>query len=144
MKLYHGSRIQGLKIINPSKNNYDTEVKNNKVYASIDKRFAACFGAKWDYNCADLGSWDNYKTLIFGITNFVNLNQPCSLYDVECDNFIPLNQKEFISKEPVKVIKEIKYNSFKDMLLNNDVKIVTHEEYRSNIFNTNPEFHYLF
>jgi hypothetical protein len=141
MRLYHGSNIQGLKVINPSKNNYDPEVK---VYMSVDKRFAACFGTKWNYNYADLGSWDNYKTLIFGITNLVNLDQPCSLYEVECNNFIQLYPMEFISKEPVKVIEEIRYNSFKDMLLNNDVKIVTHKEYQSNIFNTNPEFHYLF
>ena len=144
MRLYHGSPVQGLKEIIPAKNIYDNNTNLKKrVYASQDIRFASCFGAKWKDSNAALGSWDNWKTVIFGISDNLKLDEPCSLYEVYNNGFRQIKTREYISNKRVIVKREIQYYSFKDMLLDNGVKLVTLDEYKANINNPNPIFHYI-
>ena len=145
VKLYHGSRIQGLKEIIPHNNSISKIGNVCAVYATSDKRFAACYGALWNDSIARQGSWDNWNTVIMGISNAVDINSPCSLYELENDgSFFKISSKEVVSLNTIKVIKEYKYSSYKEMLKKNNVKITSYDNYIKNVNNPNPKFDYLY
>ena len=103
IRLYHGSPIQGLKTLIPKAESInDTIGKVPKIFASDDIRFAACYGATWHDDIARQGTWDNWKTVVMGISDMVDMNSPCSLYELENDgSFIKLNNKEYMSDNPI-------------------------------------------
>ena len=65
------------------------------------------------------------------------------MYEVYNNGFRQIKTREYISNKRVIVKREIQYDSFKDMLLDNGVKLVTLDEYKANINNPNPIFHYI-
>ena len=126
IRLYHGSNIQGLKTLVPKAESINDTIGNvPKVFATDDKRFAACFGATWHDDIARQGTWDNWETVVMGISDMVDMNSPCSLYELENDgSFIKLNNKEYISDKPIKIKKEIRYKTFREMLEDNGVYVI--------------------
>ena len=117
-KLYRSGSIQDIKIFSP-KNPIKTHNKSfdNKqlVYATDDIEYAAGFCFSWsnsqgfEFGRIDQGSWTlevpkKYKN---------KLNHKCSMYELENNTFKKINIRtpEYYSIEPVKVVKEIKFNS---------------------------------
>ena len=143
-KLYHGSRIQNLKEITPHNNSISRIGNASAVYATKDKRFAACYGALWNDDIAKQGSWDDWNTVVMGISDKVDMDSPCSLYELENDgSFFEISSKEVASLNTIKVIKEHKYSSYREMLKKNGVKTISYDNYKNNIDNPNPVFDYL-
>ena len=144
VKLYHGSRVQGLKELVP-KNDSISRIGNiSGVYATKDKRFAACYGTAWRDDIAKQGSWDNWDTVVMGISDKVEMDNPCSLYELENDgSFIEISNKEVVSTNTIKVRKEHKYSSYREMLKQNGVRTISYDNYKSNVGNPNPVFEYL-
>ena len=144
VKLYHGSRIQGLKEIIPHNDSISRIGNVYAVYATNDKRFAACYGTLWDDSIAKQGSWDDWNTVVMGISDKVDMDSPCSLYELENDgSFFEISSKEVVSLNAIKVIKEHKYSSYREMLKKNGVKTISYDNYKNNINNPNPVFDYL-
>lgn len=143
-KLYHGSRIQNLKELTPKNDSVSRVGNATAVYASKDKRFAACYGTAWRDDIAKQGTWDKWNTVVMGISDKVVMDQPCSLYELENDgSFIEISDKEVVSLNAIKVKKEHKYSSYAEMLKQNGVKVISYDEYIKNVKSPNPEFHYL-
>lgn len=139
IKLYHGSPIQGLKYIDPNKNTKFSQFagKGKMVYASDDIRFAACFGAYWNDDIAKQGSWDHWNTITMGISDKVDLSKPCSIYELENDgSFTRIATKELVSKNKIKVKREIQYDSYLDMLKSNNIEIISLDEYYKRLKNS--------
>ena len=125
-KLYHGSRIQNLKEITPHNDSISRIGNVSAVYATKDKRFAACYGTLWNDDIAKQGSWDDWNTVVMGISDKVDMDSPCSLYELENDgSFFEISSKEVASLNTIKVIKEHKYSSYREMLKKNGVKTRT-------------------
>ena len=143
-KLYHGSRIQNLKEITPHNDSISRIGNVSAVYATKDKRFAACYGTLWNDDIAKQGSWDDWNTVVMGISDKVDMDSPCSLYELENDgSFFEISSKEVASLNTIKVIKEHKYSSYREMLKKNGVKTISYDNYKNNIENPNPVFDYL-
>lgn len=138
LKLYYGSTKQGLMYIDPRQESFNDVVgKRDLVYVSDDPRFAACFAVKWHDDVARQGSWDNWNTVTFGISDKVNLNRPCSMYELENDGtFIQVKTKEFIADHPIKVKKETKYRTGREMLREFGVEVITLDEYNRRLNRT--------
>ena len=92
VKLYHGSRTQNLKEITPKNESISRIGKVSAVYASKDKRFAACYGTEWRDDVAKQGSWDNWNTVIMGLSDKVDMYSPCSLYELETYSMFMLSE----------------------------------------------------
>lgn len=128
--LYHGSRIQGLKILNTNYNisNIDMNDKRKWIYAATNKTVASAFTFFW-YNDMGIkfgrvnnGPWtfEIPKKLLPLIQN------PCSIYIVSSDGFIKAEgglMEEYRTNKSVKVLEEEKYKSSKECMLKNDVRI---------------------
>ena len=138
IKLYHGSPIQNLKYIEARKESSCKYIKDNDkhIFASPNKSFAACFGVKWNDDIARQGSWDKWNHTVMGIDfNKIDIdNSPCSIYELEPNTFKHLHGQEWVSDSTkVKVIKEIKYKSFREMLEKNGVIIISLDQYKKSV-----------
>lgn len=135
VKLYHGSSKQGLNYIEPRQETFNSDVGDRDlVYASDDPRFCACFGIKWNDDIARQGSWDNWNTVTFGVSDEVDLDKPCSMYELENDgSFTQIKKKEFITDHKIKVKREIKYNTGREMLEAYGVEIITLLDYKKRL-----------
>ena len=135
VKLYHGSTVQGLKYIDPNHDTFNFEVGNvDRVYTSDDPAFSACFAVRWNDDIAKQGSWDDWNTVTFGISDKVDLNKPCSMYEVENDGtFTQIKMKEFICDHRVKVIKETRFKTGRDMLNHYRVEVISLDEYQKRL-----------
>lgn len=141
MILYHTSEIQGLKTLEPKYNKQkdSNHINENNLYFSPNKKFSACFGCKWRSNgsnpTGDLG-FNNGK-MYFKLSPKIDQSKPCSIYTVKTDNYEMINKYEAIVKEPVKVQKEEKFNSFSEMMKRLGIKVENISE--STIINELPK-----
>jgi len=135
VKLFHASPKQGLKYILPKSVNIAKEIgKIDLVFASDDKRFSACFGGRWHDGIGNQSTWDNWKTVTFSYSDDVKMDEPCSMYELENDgSFKRFKTKEVVSPHKIKVKREIKYNSFKEMLEENGVELQSLDEHKKRI-----------
>lgn len=129
VKLYHGSPLQGLKVINAfAEHKPEWFTKEERVFASPEKAFAACYGARWHDGIAHQGTFDG--VLYYAPTDEVDMGSPCSLYEIVNDGtFVMRGHHECYTTHPVRVKKETKFNSFLDMLKAFNVNIIPYEEY---------------
>lgn len=129
VKLYHGSPLQGLKVINAfAEHKPEWFTKEERVFASPEKAFAACYGARWHDGIAHQGTFDG--VLYYAPTDEVDMGSPCSLYEIVNDGtFIMRGHHECYTTHPVRVKKEVTFNSFSDMLKAFNVNIIPYEEY---------------
>jgi len=123
--LYRSGPQQNIKIFKPQKSEkniayYNTIKSFNKIYATDDISYAAGF-------CFD---WADEEGFIFGKNHSPwvlkvpkkyksQLNNSCSMYKIDGTNFIKAKgttTPEYISIEPAKVLKEIKFNTCWDCL----------------------------
>lgn len=131
-KLYHASPSQNLKIIYPNNKSLDPNICNYAVFASSDRRYAACFGTIWSNNHARMGSFDGWRTVVFATDGTIDLDSPCSLYELYNDgSFININKNEMVSYKEARVKTEHKYKSFKSMLIDLKIEIVSMKDYIS-------------
>jgi ribosomal protein S18 acetylase RimI-like enzyme len=137
IQLYHGSPIQGLKYIEP-RECISRIGKNTLVFASDDPRFAACYGAEWRDDTARQGTWDDWNTVVMGISDEVKMNNPCSIYILDNDgSFIQVSNKECVSDHKIKVKKEIKFKTFRDMLNYYEIKVIPYDNYVNSVGKAN-------
>lgn len=127
---YHGSPIQGLKTLKPS-GAYATGAPSY-VFVSPAREFAACYGSYWNDDTARQGTFDD--VLYFALTDAVDTRSPCSLYIVKTNTSIkPYSHScgcfEYVSEEPLDVCEEIRYSTFREMLIANNVNLITIDEY---------------
>jgi hypothetical protein len=141
IKLYHGSTKQGLKYISPRSINIKKELgKKDLVFASDTKDFAACFCGNWNDSIARQGSWDGWNTVTIGISDKVDMDKPCSLYELENDGeFEQVARKEFVSDHKVKVLKETQYKSYREALRANGIEVISYQEYQDRLKATKNE-----
>ena len=131
-KLYHASPSQNLKIIYPNNKSLDPNICNDAVFASSDRRYAACFGTIWSNDHARMGSFDGWRTVVFATDGTIDLDSPCSLYELYNDgSFININKNEMVSYKEARVKTEHKYKSFKSMLIDLKIEIVSMKDYIS-------------
>lgn len=131
-KLYHASPSQNLKIIYPNNKSLDPNICNDAVFASSDRRYAACFGTIWSNDHARMGSFDGWRTVVFATDGTIDLDSPCSLYELYNDgSFININKNEMVSYKKARVKTEHKYKSFKSMLIDLKIEIVSMKDYIS-------------
>lgn len=131
-KLYHASPNQNLKIIYPNNKSLDPNICNDAVFASSDRRYAACFGTIWSNDHARMGSFDGWRTVVFATDGTIDLDSPCSLYELYNDgSFININRNEMVSYKEARVKTEHKYKSFKSMLIDLKIEIVSMKDYIS-------------
>ena len=135
LKLYHASPKQNMKYIEPRRESINAIVgQKEAAYTSDDPRFSACFGIEWHDDVARQGSWDNWDTVTFGISDKVDLTKPCSMYEVENDgSFTQIKTKEFITFNKVKVKRETKFNTGMDMLKAYGVDVISLDEYKNRL-----------
>ena len=120
-KLYHASRVQSLKELDPNENvNQHRDIPKKAVYASDDKKFAAAFCFPWsnpmgiNYGSVDGGPY----TLTIPKRHMRLLDKPCSIYEVSSDSFKRVSGKipEYISHKKVEILKETRYSSARECL----------------------------
>lgn len=133
---YHASPISGLKdFVSPRVTNAYRKL-GPVVFASPLREFASCFGGYWTDKDAsistyhsedsDMPKYYNVDKIEFIVNRKVNLEESCSLYIVESD-FLPLEYYdglEYISRHKVRIIREIKYKSWREMLKDNNVVLI--------------------
>lgn len=128
-KLFHASRIQGLKIIVPKETLAYADL-GKLVFASRIAAFAACFGTPWSDQYAnvevmhtkddDSPTEMSFKQVTFNVMdkNKVDLDLPCSMYQIEgkfkyLEYYAGLEQ---VSPLSCKVINEIRFKTFRQLL----------------------------
>jgi len=129
--LYHASPVQGLKEIEPRRDHINPKVKQACVYASPNKDYAACFGGRWhdDIGTLSVFTSNGKRKLYFGLTDKIDITKPCSLYEIIDDGTgLAVNNYEIAFTHSMKVHKETKYKSFKDMLIKNNINVTSKEE----------------
>ena len=125
--LYHGSHIQGLKILSPKFNtSRPMNHKGNYVYAAENKKIASGFTFSWtDADGIKYGGMNDILEIQIPKRLIKLIKKPCSLYKVDSSSFIKANTgfKEYISKKDVKVLDEEKYRSAEECMKKNGLKI---------------------
>lgn len=134
---YHCSPTQNLTKLNASTVQAYPSI-GSVVFASQSKGFAACFGGEWseDHAVIDIihsnKDSDEYKVneikqIVFTYNpQFVDVEVPCSLYQV-AGRFFYLSYDgdlEVVSKQDTRVVREIKYSSWKEAMISNGVKVI--------------------
>ena len=87
----NNKEVLNLKEITPHNDSISRIGNVSAVYATKDKRFAACYGTLWNDDIAKQGSWDDWNTVVMGISDKVDMDSPCSLYELENDGFRSTN-----------------------------------------------------
>ncbi|MCL4382119.1 hypothetical protein M1614_04045 [Candidatus Marsarchaeota archaeon] len=122
--LYHGSIIHGLKVLEPRESGFDTKY----IYATDDIAFALIFmNKKRNSFQASYGTDKDTGGIFFcertkGIFDKWYSGLSCSIYIVPKADFqngehVGTGKHEFISRNPVKIIKEIQVNDTKAFLM---------------------------
>ena len=116
---YIASPTQNLRVINK-------DPKQDYIIASQSKAFAACIGGNWDDEEIDIGvahkgdtpTIEDIQHIVFNYDD-VELNTPASLYHVVGQfNYVEYEGNlEIATDKPCRVIKEVKYNTWKEMML---------------------------
>jgi len=129
MILYHASRDQNLKYLDPKKTeSFHSKNDPKAVYATDDKSYAAAFCFTWYTGEGfvygrerDRDPWELKVPPKYS----QRLNAPCSLYTLENKGFIKLNTStpEYSSKIKVKIISEEKYPTALMCMRKNGVKV---------------------
>jgi hypothetical protein len=128
--LYHASKTQGLKILDPGKTR-STHLKSIKpyVYATDDKSYAAGFCFEWSSKDGiRFGQWEDDGPWVLEIPrkHMIKLKAECSIYTISDSGFRKVRgvpTPEFYSKGKVKVKGEEKYKSALKCLQENGVEI---------------------
>lgn len=125
---FHASNIQNLRMIEPKVTGSYKDM-GHLVFGSQSKAFATCFGGAWNDSDADIGvvhstdndtpTIDDIKHIVFNYDpDVVDVNKPASLYQVS-GKFTYLDYEgnlEIISDSKCRVVKEEKYNTWKEMM----------------------------
>ncbi len=131
--LFHGSNKQGLKELNPlynKSNIYDT--KGKWLYAAISKTIASAFTFLWidpmgiKFGASHWHSGNPLYTMQIPKKHLPLLNNPCSIYEISSQGFEEAKgglKGEFRTSKKVKVLREYKYKTSKECMLENNVKI---------------------
>jgi hypothetical protein len=122
---YHASPVQGI-----TKFRFGEDTSgNNKgrvIFTSKDTAFCSAFGVRWNDTNARLvvettnqkpPTNSNYKRTVLKITDDIDLDKPCSMYTLR-GKFKPLRYADDIEEytnDPVEIISEEKFSSFKEM-----------------------------
>ena len=117
--LFHGSSIQNLKFIQPSKINTDSYIFSTPsiIFAAIH-----CISGGWR-----VAKFDSNLKVKINRSDVHLLNKPCSIYQIDSryskldKDFNLSNIKQYISHDRVKVLKEIKYSSVRECWMKNGV-----------------------
>lgn len=134
---YHCSPVQNLTKLNITPSQSYPGI-GSVVFASQSKAFATCFGGEWDEDHATIDiihdnkdsdeyKVDSVKQIIFSYDpQYVDVDVPCSLYQV-AGRFFYLSYDgdlEVVSKQDTRVVREIKYSSWKEAMIFNGVKVI--------------------
>lgn len=128
MKLFHTSSVTGLKYLYPKVPPAYKHI-GAVVFASPSKEFSACFGGYWDDKQASILTYHsedsdepkyyNLTKVIFQLNDTLYMDEPCSLYEVDIRDFRALEYEdglEYISNRKVRVLNEMKFDKWKDLL----------------------------
>ncbi len=132
--LYHASHIQGLKVLDPKYNISNISGSKNKIwlYAGISEKMVSAFTFPWtdnlgiQYGSIGWNSNDPVYTMTIPKKHLPLLNNPCSIYTVNSDNFVEAKgglEGEYRTKKNVKVLKETKFKSAKECMKYYGIKI---------------------
>ena len=119
IKIFHGSTVQGLKVLTPRKSFSYPEL-GPIVFATFYKPFAACFCIDW--NDDDLRQGTNnhdYNDVSLWLIHDMDFSKPCSIYELVNDgSFKVLNNDpmQIYSPNTIKVKKEEKFNDFEEVI----------------------------
>lgn len=118
--VYHGSKIQGMKVLTPKEAGYNKSF----VYATTNPAFSAIFinrpGGSFTAGFKKISGVVNYWERKKGVFNKNYKNQKGSIYVLDAKDFHKdkkIWKEERIANKPVKVLKEIKINDLKHYLL---------------------------
>ena len=127
-RYYHSSPSSGLKEISPdyNKKRHKKGMSDKYVYVTDDPSYASAFGFEWSeedgigFGRVNKGPW----TLEVPKKELPRLDNPMSLYKVEGNTKrADTNTPEWISKNPLKVVDEKKYNTVRSALKDYGVRI---------------------
>lgn len=125
-KMYAGSPKQNLKSMNPSGDyTLQDEHVGPIVFGTHDKRYASIYTFRWeDDNSANFGIYNGvYEFKIRRIAED-KMKDPCSIYIIDSKDFQQFDDLEWYSTRPVKVLKEIKFDTVYDCLVAHGIKII--------------------
>ena len=109
--LYHGSPIQGLKVLEPRKISVRSDQKEPRVYAVCTKTEAAIFAYPFHDRNSHI-SWHGEPTKIYlNIFNKKLIRKyPASIYLIKTNSFKSVDESniEWYSTKPVEIMKEIR------------------------------------
>ena len=130
IKMYRSGVTQNIKIFTPrtpDKVHDDMFRSKSLIYATSDPGYAAGFCFDWpDDEGFEFGNYNNGPWKLEVPKKYKDrLNPSCSLYELENKSFkrIDVNTPEYYSEEPVKVIKENKFDSCYDCLKKYGVRL---------------------
>lgn len=122
---FHASPVQGIEKFRFGEDTSGNN-KGKVIFVSHDQSFCSAFGVRWNDTNARLvvettnqkpPTNANYKGTVLKITDDVDLDKPCSMYTLR-GKFKPLryeNDVEEYTNDPVEIISEEKFSTFKEM-----------------------------
>ena len=124
--LYHSSNIQGIKILEVMTLTSSSRLPGKFVYASNDLAYASAFCFRWeDRDGVDVKKRGNIYTIEIPRKLKSRTLQPASMYILHGSTFKDANPKglEFVSRVPVKPLKETRYDTALKCMSDNDLKV---------------------
>jgi len=127
-RFFHGSPIQNLKILDLKKDSVRFKTQSPNVFLTDDVSYASCFTFAWSNDEGfELGSVNNSPWQLQVPKKYKDrLKKPCSIYTVENGSYKQIKSApmEYVSKHPVKILKEEKYKTALEAMMKNGVKVV--------------------
>jgi hypothetical protein len=124
--LYHGSRHRNIEILKPNKRSFRDPEEGELVFATQDIALASIFMGDVRMN----GKFDEipYAVIIGSREEFIKNDKGGHIYVISSETFTSDPNKglgiyEWTSKEPVKPLKKIEYDSALDAMLENGVQV---------------------
>jgi hypothetical protein len=122
---FHASPVQGIEKFRFGEDTSGNH-KGKVIFVSHDTSFCSAFGVRWNDTNARLvvetknqkpPTNSNYKRTVLKITDDIDLDKPCSMYTLR-GKFKPLRYEDDIEEytnDPVEVVAEEKFSTFKEM-----------------------------
>ena len=126
IRIFHGSTVQGLKVLTPHKSFSYPEL-GPVVFASFYKPFAACLCLDWNDNDLRQGSNNHdYNDMSLWLLHDMDFTKPCSIYELVNDGsfrVLPNHPAEIYSPNRIKVKKEETFDSFEEVIKLYDIDL---------------------